>query len=151
MPRPTQQMTQAQANVLGVAIRGARGRRSQPQIATAAGVSQKWLSQIENGRNLAPATSLLDGLSLALGLPEKALRDLIEGEPLPEAADSARGAFPPAALGGHGGTEGWSEYLEEKYNESVRLSREAKETAVRVLEEVAAIRSQLDRFVRESS
>lgn len=70
----------------------------------------------------------------------------------PDAVDELRngetpvalpGRIPPATPAGHGGTEGWSEFLEQKYDEAIALGREAKQTAELVMAEIQAIRSEL--------
>ena len=61
---------------LGVALRAARGSRSQAEIALAAGISPETLRKIEAGRLPTPAFGTVVCLSEVLGIPVGELADV---------------------------------------------------------------------------
>lgn len=147
MSVPVIVMTKETAIEVGELIRELRSPKSQDEIAEGAGFTVRWLSDVEKGSKLRPSKAKLEALSIAVDLPKDGLSRFIKGESL---AEIRAGVFPPATTAGHGGSEGWSEFLEEKYDHAIRLSEEAKDDVQAVMKEVRAIRKDLARLVRAS-
>lgn len=119
-------MSPEKAAEFGNLVRDLRAPIAQAAIAEGRDFSAEWLSKLESGRTLNVSVTKLAALSEALDLPKGALAQWItDGAALPERL----GADPDALRNGHGGSEGWPPWLEEKF---VRL-----ENRVERLEEVA--------------
>jgi DNA-binding XRE family transcriptional regulator len=72
---------------LGVALRAARGSRSQAEVALSAGISPETLRKIEAGRLPTPAFGTVVCLSEVLGIPVGELADVwLTGTPTSRAS-----------------------------------------------------------------
>lgn len=97
-------------------------------IAKAAGISEGWLRQIERGYELTggvkvparPSDKVLVRVALIVGVSPEHLFGAI-GRPVDQhvvaevVSEMGFGADPDALKEGHGGTEGWPRWLEEKF------------------------------------